>query len=138
MATTTATLTLSSGDLTGDALSLSTTATLTKAGTATGLDQTTGVSRIVIPAASTTKIIADADDYASGPAKNHKIYVKMLSTVATEYVTLTVDTQEVGRLYAGDFAFIPFSNTDGAHDVKVTTPSGQTDTSVEYIVIHQA
>ena len=41
MATTTATLTLSSGDLTGDALSLSTTATLTKAGTVTGLDQFT-------------------------------------------------------------------------------------------------
>ena len=45
MATTTATLTLSSADLTGDALSLSTTTTLTKAGTLTGLDQTTGVGR---------------------------------------------------------------------------------------------
>ncbi len=45
MATTTATITLSSADLTGDALSLSTTATLTKGGTLTGLDQTTGVAR---------------------------------------------------------------------------------------------
>ena len=45
MATTTATLTLSSADLTGDALSLSTTATLTKAGTTTGMDQTSGVGR---------------------------------------------------------------------------------------------
>jgi|11BtaG_2_1085332.scaffolds.fasta_scaffold57909_1 hypothetical protein len=138
MATTTATITLSSSDLTGDSLSLSTTTNLNKAGTLTGLDQTTGVSRMIIAAASTTKIIADADDYASGPAKNHKVYVKMLSTVATEYVTLTVDSQEIGRLYGGDFAFIPFSNSDGTHDVKVTTPSGQTNTSVEYIVIHQA
>ena len=45
MATTTATITISSSDLTGDALSLSSTATLTKAGNATGLDQTTGVAR---------------------------------------------------------------------------------------------
>ena len=45
MATTTATITLSSSDLTGDALSLSSTATLTKAGTLTGLDQFTGVAR---------------------------------------------------------------------------------------------
>ena len=45
MATTTASITLSSGDLTGDALALSASTTLTKAGTVTGLDQTTGVSR---------------------------------------------------------------------------------------------
>ena len=52
MATTTATLTLSSADLTGDALSLSTTATLTKAGTVTGLNQTTGVARKTTSATS--------------------------------------------------------------------------------------
>lgn len=138
MATTTATLTLSSADLTGDALALSTTTNLNKAGTLTGLDQTTGVSRAIIATASTTKIIADASEYATGPAKNHKVYVKMLSTVATEYVTLSVDAQDIGRLYAGDFAFIPFGADDATHDVKVTTPAGQTDTSIEYIVIHQA
>ena len=52
MATTTATLTLSSADLTGDALSLSTTATLTKAGTVTGLSQTTGIARKTTSASS--------------------------------------------------------------------------------------
>ena len=45
MATTTATITLSSGDLTGDALALSSTATLTKADSVTGLDQTRGLAR---------------------------------------------------------------------------------------------
>ena len=104
----------------------------------TGLDQTTGVSRTIIAAASTTKIIADADDYASGSDKNHKVYVKMLSTVATEYVTLSVDSQEVGRLYAGDFAFIPFSKFRWNSRRKGHNPSGQTNTSIEYIVIHQA
>ena len=55
MATTTASITISSGDLTGDALSLSTTATLTKAGTSTGLDQTTGVARKVFPSVVTNE-----------------------------------------------------------------------------------
>ena len=45
MATTTATITLASSDITGDTLSLSTTATLTKADSNEGLDQTQGIGR---------------------------------------------------------------------------------------------
>ena len=45
MPTTTATITLSSTDLLTDELALSTTATLTKTGTATGIEHTTGLSR---------------------------------------------------------------------------------------------
>ena len=44
MATTTAALTITSTDLVGDALSLSTTTTLNKAGNTAGLDQTTGMN----------------------------------------------------------------------------------------------
>jgi hypothetical protein len=44
MATTTASLTITSSDLVGDALSLTTTNQLNKAGTATGLEQTTGIA----------------------------------------------------------------------------------------------
>ena len=61
MATTTATLTLSSGDLTGDALSLSTTATLTKAGTVTGLDQFTGIARKTFSSTAQVTLIAKGD-----------------------------------------------------------------------------
>ena len=44
MATTTASLTITSSDLVGDALSLSTTNTLNKADKTEGLDQTTGMN----------------------------------------------------------------------------------------------
>ena len=44
MATTTAAITLTSADLLTDALSLSATNTLYKAGTTTGLDQRTGIT----------------------------------------------------------------------------------------------
>ena len=45
MATTTATLTLSSADLSSQALSITSTMTLNKAGTTEGLDQTTGLTK---------------------------------------------------------------------------------------------
>ena len=106
MATTTATLTLSSGDLTGDALSLSTTATLTKAGTNTGLDQTTGVARKFYAAQQSDELLIAAGSYSDDKA--HKVYIKNISTTAAEYVTVKIGATEVGRLYAGDFLFIPW------------------------------
>ena len=81
MATTTASLTLSSGDLTGDALSLSTSTQLTKAGTVTGLDQTTGVARKTFTSTSIQTLIAKGD---FSDDKAHKVYVRNTSTTATE------------------------------------------------------
>ena len=130
MATTTATLTLSSADLTGDALSLSTTATLTKAGTVTGLDQTTGVGRKTYTSTSIATLVekADYDD-----DKAHKVYIRNTSTVATENIAITVEAQVLGRLYAGDWALLPFN---GDQDIKVT-PSVSTALTVEYLVIFE-
>ena len=130
MATTTATLTLSSADLTGDALALSTTATLTKAGTVTGLDQTTGVGRKTYTSTSIATLVdkADYDD-----DKAHKVYIRNTSTVATENIAITVEAQLLGRLYAGDWALLPFN---GDQDIKVT-PSVSTALTVEYLVIFE-
>ena len=62
MATTTATLNLTSPDISGDPLNLSKTATLTKAGSNTGLDQFTGITTVVYAAAQTAKKMVDAGD----------------------------------------------------------------------------
>jgi len=64
MATTTASITLSSSDLTGDALSLSATATLTKGNSVTGLDQTSGVARKTFTSEDEV-IIFDAGEYSA-------------------------------------------------------------------------
>jgi len=137
MATTTATLTLSSADLTGDALALNTTATLTKAGTATGLDQTTGVGRKTTSATSDVTLFAAAD-YTDD--KGHKIYIKNTSTVATEYILLKIGDMELGRLYAGDWAFFPWNaDADSTPDADVIyTPSVSTALTVEYALIFEA
>tara|TARA_R100001440_G_scaffold9525_1_gene17822 strand:- start:195 stop:590 length:396 start_codon:yes stop_codon:yes gene_type:complete len=131
MATTTASLTLSSGDLTGDALSLSTSTQLTKAGTVTGLDQTTGVARKTFTTTSIQTLIAKGD-FTDDRA--HKVYVRNTSTTATENLIVTIESQLLGRLYAGDFMFIPFN---GDQDIKIT-PSVSTAMTVEFLVIYEA
>lgn len=135
MATTTATLTLSSADLTGDTLSLSTTATLTKADTLTGLDQTSGVGRKTTSATSLVTLFA-ASEYTDD--KSHKIYIRNTSTTATEYVLLKIGDMELGRLYAGDWAFVPWTaDTDSTPDADFTyTPSVATEMTVEYAIIY--
>ena len=136
MATTTASLTLSSGDLTGDALSLSTTTQLTKAGTATGLDQTTGVARKFYASAQTDTALILAADYTDDKA--HKVYIKNISSTASEFVTVKIGATEVGRLYAGDFLFMPWSadTTSTAADIDIDTSA--VNMTVEFLVIYEA
>jgi len=136
MPTTTAAITLSSADLTGDALALSTTSTLTKAGTTSGLDQTTGVGRKTTTATADVTLFAAAD-YTDD--KNHKVYIKNTSTVATEYVQIKIGGTEVGRLYSGDWLFIPWNADTTATDADIVyTPSVTTSLTVEYALIFEA
>ena len=131
MATTTASITLSSGDLTGDALALSASTTLTKAGTVTGLDQTTGVSRKTYTSSSIQTLVAKGD-YSDDKA--HKVYIRNTSTVATENLIVTIEAQLLGRLYAGDWCLLPYN---GDQDIKIT-PSVATAMTVEFMVIYEA
>ena len=130
MATTTATITLSSADLTGDALALSATATLTKAGTATGLDQTTGIARQTFTQ-NTILTLIDKTLYDADGA--HKVYIRNTSPTPTVNIVVTIESQQLGRLYAGDWVFLPFN---GEQDIKIT-PSVSTAMTVEYAVFYQ-
>jgi len=127
MATTNATITLSSSDLTGDALALSSTTTLTKAGTLTGLTQTSGVGRKTTSATAQYTLF-DGDAYADG---SHKIYLKNTSTVATEHFVIEINSEQMGKLYAGDWAFFPWEANADTNDIKIT-PSVSTALTLEY------
>jgi hypothetical protein len=133
MATTTATLTLSSADLTGDALALTTTATLTKAGNTTGLDQTTGVARKFYATAQTAEPLILASDFTADKA--HKVYIKNTSTTASEFITLELGATNLslGRLYGGDWCLLPY---DGNNDIDIDTSA--VNMTVEYLVIYEA
>ena len=66
----------------------------------------------------------------------NKIYIKNLSTDFTEYFTITINSEELGRLYAGDWMFIPWSAEDSGADVKVA-PSVASSMKLEYILVHE-
>lgn len=133
MATTTATLTLSSADLTGDALALTTTSTLAKAGTATGMSETSGVGRKTTTATA-QYVLFEGNDYAANGA--HKVYLKNTSSTTSEYFTVTINGEELGRLYASDWSFLPWGAHDADNDIKIT-PSVDTTMTLEYMLISQ-
>ena len=110
MATTSATLTLASSDMLTDNLSFSTTSVLTKAGTATGISNTTGLARKTTTSTDQYTLFY-ADDYTAAGA--HKLYVRNIETAAGLFFTITVDDTVLGRIYANDWILLPWSATDG-------------------------
>ena len=123
MATTTATIIINSTDLLTNELSLSTTSTLTTAGTSTGVTQASGLSRKTTSAANAASIQAvnlyRAGDYTANGA--NKVYIKNTSTTAAEYFTVHIDQEEIGRLYSNDWMFMPWNATSGTKAVFTVT-----------------
>ena len=126
MATTIATISLASSDLISSAIAFSQINTLNTAGTSTGLSLTSGLARTTTSYASSGVIESTAlyrsDDAATGGA--NKIYLKNMSTTAAEYYTVFIDQEEMGRLYAGDWAFFPWSATAGTKETFIMTVGG--------------
>ena len=147
MATTTASLTIESSDLVGDALSLSTTATLNKAGTTTGIDQTTGIATVYLDSVQAIDIFpVIQDNGGSAPSpyqdKTHWIYICNKSEDETEYVTITICSQVIGLLYAGDWMWMPWSQDEDANaadlhaDIELT-PSVATGMYIDWGMVHE-
>ena len=135
MATTTAQLILTSTDLLSDSLSLSAIATLTGAGNSTGLTSTGGLARKTTASASQYTLFAAAS-YTDDKA--HKIYLKNMESSASLYFLISIHDVEVGRIYAGDWALIPWSadTTSDNADFKIT-PSSSASHTLEYMIIHE-
>ena len=133
MATTTATLTVSSSDLTSNALTLSVTNTLYKAGTTIGLDQTTGINKKVYAAAQTNATLISAGDFDDNTA--NAVFIKNTGSSTTDYFTVTIASGNsvIGRLYGGDFLWIPY---EGEEDLDINSTG--TNMELEYMVIYQA
>ena len=132
MATTTATLSISSPALTpGSPLSISASATLTKAGITDGLTQVesgvismvTGTEYRLGPVA--TQMASDAHDISS------YLYICNTTTEdATYYIDWGIHETMIGRLYAGDWMFIPWNASDDDAEIELE-PQGGTN-HIEY------
>ena len=141
MATTTATITISSTDMADNAISISNTATLFTAGTDTGLTETTGLGRKKF--ASSSNIVLLDSGLTSGVAadvtadKSAKVYIKNINARGdgTKYVNILLAAVEIGRLYGDDWMFIPWSG-GGGKDIEFTA-SDTTETTLEYCVFYE-
>jgi len=130
MATTTAAVTLTS-DLLSDALSVSASTTCMKAGTtADGLDQ---MEYGVVEIATGTAYDIICSTPTAGKAS--KLYIKNHSTDETYYISVVLDAQAVGRLYGGDWMFIPADFHDANADIEITSTGGTN--IVEYALFHE-
>ena len=135
MATTTATITLSSSDLLTDNLSLSATTTLYKGGTtATGLEQM-NYHRAVIPTGTNFDLIEESDALKDN---SNYVYIINKNTDVTDYVIISINSEPVGRLYAGDWAFFPWSCdlSAAANDSTIELQAYTHEAVVEYALFH--
>tara|TARA_R100001510_G_scaffold15821_1_gene13232 strand:+ start:329 stop:736 length:408 start_codon:yes stop_codon:yes gene_type:complete len=133
MATTTATINISS-DIAESNVSVSNTSTLYTAGTTTGLNTMTSVTKVL---SSTDQV--DLITTGSVSTTHAYVYINNPSTDHTEFFNITIgnagagsptDTEEIGRLYGGDWMWFPWDVDD---DICVT-PSVSTDMTVEFQV----
>tara|TARA_R100001369_G_scaffold46866_1_gene73297 strand:- start:10 stop:411 length:402 start_codon:yes stop_codon:yes gene_type:complete len=133
MATTNASISISSSDMIpGMAMSYYKTTALHKAGGCIGLSKIQSGSK-EFSSASIVDLLATTEAKLAGA---NKLYVKNLSTNTEEYFTITIHAEELGRLYAGDWMFIPWTPTDTSDDVRVT-PSVASSMKLEYILLHE-
>jgi len=130
MATTTAAVTLTC-DLLSDNMSVSATTTCMKAGTtADGLDQME-YGYVDLPTGDEYDLIASTPT----ATKASKLYLKNHSTDETYFIAVTQNAQAIGKLYGGDWMFIPADFHDAAGDIAITANGGTN--KICYALFHE-
>ena len=138
MATVNASISIAS-DITDNSISVSNSSVLYKAGSTTGLDTMTSVTKRLT---STNHV--DLITTGSVSTTHAYVYIKNPSTDHTEYFHIhigdnvgsgtydngTLPTEEIGRLYGGDWMWFPWDVDD---DITIK-PSVSTEMVVEYQV----
>ena len=135
MATTTASFTLSSSDILSQAISLSTTATLYKGGTtATGLEQM-NYHRLVIPTGTAFDLIEESAALSEDASY---VYIINKNTDPADYVLIDINAEEIGRLYAGDWLFMPWDCdlSAAANDSSIEIEAFTHEHVIEYALFH--
>ena len=136
MATTTAAITLTSSDLLTNALALSASMTLYQNGTtATGLDECT-YSRHNIPTGTNFDLIPESAALSEDASY---VYIANKSTDVTYYVIISINDEPIGRLYAGDWLFMPWDSdvvAVGAGGSAIEVRAYVADATLEYCLFH--
>ena len=135
MATTTASITLSSSDLLTDNLSLSSTMNLYQNGTtATGLDEC-NYHRANIPTGTSFDLIEESAALSEDASY---VYIINKNTDVTDYVIISINNEVIGRLYAGDWTFFPWDSdlTHATADSSIELEAVTHECVVEFALFH--
>ena len=155
MATINATLNVASADLSSSALALTKTMTMTKAGTNTGLEFTSGLVRRKLTATTLIDLVTvGAQMYGTPTATTNanKLYIKNTGSSSTDYISVLIGDSEtdsgeellatggnsqitLGNLYGGDWMLIPFHGASN-NDVLVK-PSTAEATTIEWMLFFE-
>jgi|TARA_R100000084_G_C4635701_1_gene140894 hypothetical protein len=132
MATTTANCTINS-DLLQPNLNASKTSILMKGGTSSDGLEFMDMGYIEV-ATGTNFDLLNADN-ALNKDKANKVYISNESTDETYYVVITIDATVIGRLYAGDWMFIPWGAEDANADIEIQAYTGTN--KITYAYFHE-
>ena len=133
MATTTAAISLSS-NVTDSTMSVANSSTMYTAGSTTGMDTMTSVTKVLESTNQVDLIVTGSVStthayvYINNPDTDHTRHFKI--TIGNAGAGSPTDTEEIGRLYGGDWMFFPWDVDD---DICIT-PSDANKMTVEYQV----
>ena len=135
MAKTTATMLIASEDLLSDNMQLSANMSLIKGGTtATGLEQM-NYHRAIIPTGTNFDLIEESDALKDN---SNYVYICLKNTDVTDYVKISINSEEIGRLYAGDWLWMPWSCdlSASANDSTIELQAFTHEAVIEYALFH--
>ena len=153
MATINATLNVSSADLTSSPLALSKTMTMTKAGTNTGLEFTSGLVRRKLTSQTEIDLVTVGEQMYGTPTATenaNKLYIKNTGSSSVDYIAVAIGDATgdeellaaggdskitLGNLYGGDWMLIPFHGAS-ANDILVK-PSTAEATTIEWMLFFE-
>ena len=136
MATTTATISVSS-DILSNPITINKTMTMSKDANRTiGLDETTGL-RTKKFTATTAAVIVEHDELTD--AKAHKVYIRNASTSKANFFYVAYNAsaaaattaETIGKLYGGDWMLMPY---DGNVNITVASSTATETQNLEYMV----
>ena len=154
MATINATISVSSADLTSSSLALSNTMTMTKAGTTTGLEFTSGLVRRKLTATTAIDLVTVGAQMYGTPTASvaNKIYIKNTGSSSVDYIDIAIGDKDadageellatggnskitLGKLFGGDWMLIPFEGSTN-NDI-IVVPSTAEATTIEWMLFFE-
>ena len=141
---TTATINITSDITDSISFSISESMTMTQAGTALALEETTGLAQRPFSGNTTQVVLLDVSTFGAltaGGDVAHKVYIRNTGTDKTKgfkvfLADTTDDVEEIGTLYGQDWMLMPWLATDANEDIMVQ-PSSSDKMTLEYAVFHQ-